>query len=215
MFDLFRSRAKAVRILLGAMLGMVALSMLLYLIPGAGTPTMDQSDQIVAEIGKDVLTLRDVELGIQNQMKTNQIPPDLVQIVIPQQVDQMVEERALAYQAKQLGFEVTDKDLANSIRSIPQFGTLTPQQYRDAIEQQMGKTVAQFENDIRSGLALNALESLAIEGSIVAPADVEAEYRRRNEKVKLDYLGFDPAKLAAEVKPTTEQLKAYFDRNKN
>ena len=216
MFDLFRSRAKAVRILLGVMLGMVAISMLLYLIPGAGTTTTNsQNDQIVAEIGKDVLTLQDVELGIQQQLRTNQIPPDLVQVVIPQQVDQMVEERAIAYEAKQLGFEVTDQDLANTIRSIPQFGSLTPQQYRDAIEQQMGKTVPQFENDVRSGLALNALESLAIEGSIVSPADVEAEYKRRNEKVKLEYLAFDPAKMAGDLKPTPEQVRAYFDRNKN
>jgi peptidyl-prolyl cis-trans isomerase D len=216
MFDLFRSRAKAVRILLGVMLGMVALSMLLYLIPGAGTTTTtDQNDQIVAEIGKDVLTLRDVELGIQNQLRTNQIPPDLVQVVIPQQVDQMVEEHALAYEAKQMGFEVSDQDLANAIRSIPQFSSLTPQQYRDAIEQQTGKTVAQFEDDFRKGLALNALESLAIEGSIVGPAEVEAEYRKRNEKIKLDYLAFDPTKIAAEIKPTSEQVKSYFDRNKN
>src|ERR1700726_4948201 len=161
MFDLFRSRAKAVRILLGVMLGMVALSMLVYLIPGAGTTTAaDQNDQVVAEIGKDVLTLHDVELGIQNQLRSQQIPPDLVQVIIPQQVDQMVEERAIAYEAKQLGFDVTDQDLANVIRST-QFGTLTPQQYRDAIEQQMNETVSAFENNMRLGLAGNALESLA------------------------------------------------------
>jgi peptidyl-prolyl cis-trans isomerase D len=215
MFDLFRSRAKAVRILLGVMLGMVALSMLVYLIPGAGTTTAaSQNDQVVAEIGKDVLTLHDVELGIQNQLRTQQIPPDLVQVIIPQQVDQMVEERAIAYEAKRLGFDVSDQDLANAIRST-QFGTLTPQQYRDAIEQQMGETVGEFENNMRSGLALNALESIAIEGAVVSPTEVEAEYRRRNEKVKLEYLGFDPAKLASEIKPTPEQLKAYYDRNKN
>ena len=214
MFDLFRSRAKAVRILLGVLLGMVALSMLVYLIPGAGMPTADNSDQIIAEIGKDVLTVRDVEVGMQQQLRTNQIPPDLVQVVIPQQIDQMVEERALAYEAKRLGFEISDRDLANAIRST-QFGSLPPDQYRDTIEQQLGESVPQFENNMRSGLALNELESLAIEGSIVPPAEVEAEYKRRNDKVKLDYLSFDPGKLASEVKPTPEQLKAYFDKNKN
>ena len=168
MFDLFRSRAKAVRILLGVMLGMVALSMLVYLIPGAGTTTAaNQNDQVVAEIGKDVLTLHDVELGIQNQLRSQQIPPDLVQVIIPQQVDQMVEERAIAYEAKRLGFDVSDQDLANAIRST-QFGTLNPQQYRDAVEQ-MGESVGEFENNMRSGLALNALEALAIEGAVVSP----------------------------------------------
>ena len=214
MFDLFRSRAKAVRILLGAMLGMVALSMLLYLIPGAGTTTAaDQNDQVVAEIGKDVLTLHDVELGIQSQLRSQQIPPDLVQVIIPQQVDQMVEERAIAYQAKRLGFDISDQDLASAIRST-QFGTLNAQQYKDAIEQ-MGESVGQFENNMRSGLALNALESLAIEGGVVSPIEVETEYKRRNDKIKLEYLGFDPTVLAGTVKPTPEQLKAYYDKNKN
>ena len=58
MFDLFRSRAKAVRIMLGAMLAIVALSMLVYLIPGTGITAADSSsDQVVAEIGKSAVTV--------------------------------------------------------------------------------------------------------------------------------------------------------------
>ena len=52
MFDLFRSRDKAVRILLGALLVVVALSMLTYLIPSYSTGA-STSDVVVAEVGKE------------------------------------------------------------------------------------------------------------------------------------------------------------------
>ena len=52
MFDLFRSRDKMVRILLGALLGVVALSMLTYLVPNYNTGS-SSSDLVVAEIGKE------------------------------------------------------------------------------------------------------------------------------------------------------------------
>jgi len=215
MFDLFRSRQKAVRILLSVLLGMVALSMLVYLIPGAGSPTGNKNDQIVAEIGKQVLTVHDVEMDVQRAMKGRQLPPDLVQAVIPQRIEELTAERALAYEAQRLGFQITDKDLADNIRSLaPQIASLTPQQYRDYVEQQIGQSVPEFENNMRLGLYGNALEQVATEGAIATPEEVEAEYKRRNDKIKLDYLGFDPTKITAEVKPTPQDLKTYFDRNK-
>ncbi len=69
MFDLFRSREKSVRILLGALLLLVALSMLTYLVPNYNTGS-NTSDTVVAEIGKDdVITLPEVQRLIQNTVQ--------------------------------------------------------------------------------------------------------------------------------------------------
>ena len=77
MFDLFRSRDKAVRALLTGMLVLVALSMVTYLIPGSGagygSNNTDQS--VVAQIGKDEVTSQDVSRAIQNMTRSRQIRP--------------------------------------------------------------------------------------------------------------------------------------------
>src|SRR5579864_9009524 len=99
MFDLFRSRQKAVRILLVVLLGMVALSMLVYLIPGAGMSTGSKDDQVLAEIGNQVLTVREVDVEMRNLMKGREFPPELAQVVIPQKIEQMTAEYASAYEA--------------------------------------------------------------------------------------------------------------------
>src|SRR2546423_5949512 len=118
MFNLFRRRDKVVRIVLGGLLGIVALSMLLYLIPGANLGSGTRDTQIVAEVGKEPITVRDVQVQLQNMMRNRSIPSEFLATYVPQLVESMVGERAVAYEAKQLGFEVTDADVANVIRSI-------------------------------------------------------------------------------------------------
>src|SRR5215470_16950743 len=115
MFDLFRSRDKAVRIGLGVLLGLVALSMLTYLIPSYNTG-YDTSDAVLAEVGGQPITLPEVQRMIQNSVRGRQLPPDILPNFIPQMVDNLITERALAYEAQRLGFQVTDAQLADAIR---------------------------------------------------------------------------------------------------
>ncbi len=214
MFDLFRSRAKAVRIMLGAMLAIVALSMLIYLIPGTGVTAADSAtDQVVAEIGKSNVTVGEVQQQVRNVLQNQRVPPEYAATIIPQLVDQAIAERAVAYEAQQLGFRVSDRDLANTLRSFP-FGSLPADQYQQYVEQQVGLTVPAFEDNVRVKTFEDELESIIVEGIIVTPAAAEAEYRRRNQKIKVDYIGFLTSKVTADLKPKPEDLKAYFDKNK-
>jgi len=214
MFDLFRSRAKAVRILLGAMLGIIALSMLVYLIPGSGMTTSASSDdQVVAEIGKSSVTVAQIQQQLRNVLQNKQLPPDLAATYVPQIVDQAIAERAVSYEAEQLGFRISDKDLADAVRSFP-FSSMPPDQYRQYVEQNTGMTVPEFEDNVRLKSYEDSIMNIAEEGIIVTPAEVEAEYRKRNEKIKIDYIGFDPSKLITTIKATPEDLNAYFARNR-
>jgi|CZKS01.1.fsa_nt_gi peptidyl-prolyl cis-trans isomerase D len=215
MFDLFRGSQKGKKIMLSVVLGVVALSMLLYLIPGTGAPTGGgANDQIVAEIGSETVTVRQVEQGIRVAFRGGQVSPEVASAIVPQIVEQVITDRALAYEAKRLGFEVTDGDLATTIRSFGELGTLSPQQYRTTIEQQQNLTVPEFEGNLRLGLLSEDIREIAMRGAFVSPAEVEAEYRRRNEMAKVEYIAFDPARLASEAKVPPEELKAYFEKNK-
>src|SRR5665213_1090284 len=67
MFDLFRSRDKAVRIVLSVLLGLVGLSMVTYLIPGTGLdPTAAPDSTVLATIGKEQITSQEVAKVVQN-----------------------------------------------------------------------------------------------------------------------------------------------------
>lgn len=217
MFDLFRSREKSVRILLGALLLLVALSMLTYLVPSYNTGT-NTSDMIVAEIGKDdVITLPEVQRLIQNTVHGRQLPPDILPTYVPTMVDQLVTDRALAYEAARLGFQVTDADLADTIRqsapSLFQDGRFVGKDAYAAMLAQQNITIAEFESDLRRQILITRLREVAIEGTIVTPLEIEQAYRKKNEKIKIEYVKIPNDKYRGEVQPTIEEIQSFFKAN--
>ena len=80
MFNLFRSRDKSVRILLGVLLGLVALSMITYLIPSGPDTGAATDPSVVATVGSESITAQDVNRTIQNMTRNRQLPPELLSI---------------------------------------------------------------------------------------------------------------------------------------
>ena len=118
MFDLFRSRDKAVRILLGGLLLLVGFSMLTYLVPNYNNGGPSGSDTVIAEVGKDSITLAEAQRLIQATVRGRQLPTEILPTYIPQMLDQMVTERAMVMEAERLGLQVSDAEVAEAIRQM-------------------------------------------------------------------------------------------------
>jgi peptidyl-prolyl cis-trans isomerase D len=219
MFDLFRSRAKAVRYLLGALLMLVAISMVVTLIPGFVGASY-APENVIAEIGGEVLTAREVQTVIQQQLRNNAFPREMASVYVPMIINQMIAERAVAYQAERMGFRVTEADVALSVESM------MPQLYQDGkfigrdayaqfLSQQMNMTIPEFENNVRKQILLTRLANFVLEGVVVSDREVEEEFRRRHERIKVDYVSISPVDFRAKASVSKEELLAYFEQNKS
>jgi peptidyl-prolyl cis-trans isomerase D len=219
MFDLFRSRDKAVRITLSVLLGLVALSMVTYLIPTSGTDTGNPADRtVVASIGKDQLTSQQVSRVIQNMTRNRQLPPELLAIYVPQIVQNMITDRALAYEANSLGIRVSSDETENAILdSLPaelvKSGKVDSATL-NALLQQQGVTMADLKDDTGRQLAVNRLRQIISEGVVVSPREIADEFHRKNDRVRVDYAILPPARYQAEAEPTDVEIKAYYDAHK-
>jgi peptidyl-prolyl cis-trans isomerase D len=221
MFDLFRSRDKAVRIMLGGILGVVALSMVTYLIPGGWMGGSDASagSNVIATVGDYTVTSNDAQRVISNVMRGRNLPPEILNMYAPQLINNLIGERAMAYEAKRLGFEASEADTAESVRRAlpPQLfkdGKLVSKELYSQVLGEQGMTIEQFESEAAQQVLINRLRDYVAAGVVISPLEVEQEYRKRAEKAKIDYVLIPTAKYTAEAQASEAELKAYFDKHR-
>jgi peptidyl-prolyl cis-trans isomerase D len=219
MFDLFRSRDKAVSIVLGALLGLVGLSMVTYLIPSSGMdPGSAPDSTVVATVGKDQLTSQQILKVVTNMTQSRQLPPQLLAIYVPQIVQQMIAERAMAYEAGRLGMRVSSDETENAV-----IDTLPPQLIKDGkvdaatlnqVLAQEGVSMADLKNDTARQILVNRLKQIVTEGVVVTPAEIAADFHQKNDKTRIQYAVLTAAKYQKDAEPSDAELQAYYDSHK-
>jgi peptidyl-prolyl cis-trans isomerase D len=117
-----------------------------------------------------------------------------------------------------MGFQVSDAELATTIRSVlPKFfdnGQLVDKAAYESFLSQQNMTIPEFENNVRKQIQVTRLMNLALEGIIVTPQEVKEEFDRRNAKLKVGYIAFKADSLKSQVKVTPGELEAYYNANK-
>lgn len=224
MYRFFRgkNRQKTMKYLLIFFLGIVSVGMVVTLAPlPTGDTSANPSSNVLASLGDFQVTTQDLQRQISQRFAQSPLGnnPQLMAQFAPNVLDAMVQDQAVALEARRLGLEVSDAELSQAIRSYPglsqngQFVGMT--QYQQIVEQGMNMTVPQFEAQLREGLLSDKLRDVVTDAVQVSPAEVHQEFVQRNEKAKIEYVLFNPTDFTKDVQVTPSELDAYFATNQD
>ena len=217
MWDALREKKIGVRILLGIVVGILGIGMLLYLVP-QGTNDVNAPDA-VAQVGDQTITVVDVQNLLDKNTRNAQIPAYLRAAYTQQALDQLVEERMLILEADRLGMRVTDEEHADLLKKLvpTAFAGDTfvgMDRYSAEVQARFQMSVPEFESEVKTALLQQKFQQLVTDGITASDDEVRDEFRRENEKIKLDYVLIKPEDLQSKVEVSDADVAAYFDKNK-
>jgi len=217
-FKSLHKKNLGVRIMLGIVVGLLGVGMLLYLVPGQGTDSVSAAD-VVATVGDQSVTVSDVRAQLSRIERTGAIPAALEPLYAQQVLNELVFQKELAIEAQLLGITVSDQERADRIRQLIPTAFVNGafvgnDQYAAQVEASSGMSVPEFEDLVGQGLLEEKFRELVSDGMTVSPADIEQEFRRRNDKIKLSYVVIKPDDLESKIQPADSDLTAYFEKNK-
>jgi peptidyl-prolyl cis-trans isomerase D len=216
-WDALREKKIGVRIMLGVVVGILGIGMLLYLVP-QGTNDLNSAD-MVAQVGDQTISVVDVQNQLSKSTRGSQIPPALVPLYTQQALDQLVEEKMLALEADRMGLRVSDEEHADLLKKlVPTAFTgdtfIGMDRYTQEVQARFQMSVPEFETEVKSALLQQKFQQLVTDGVTASDDEVHEEFRRENEKVKLDYVLIKPEDLLSKVEVSDADLAAYFEKNK-
>ena len=134
-------------------------------------------------------------------------------------VQQLIEEEIAVAEAKRLGITATDEEVKQRILAIPSFQEngqfIGYDRYRQMLQMQNPPVrESDFEEQVRRSISVEKLQAALTNWISIADNEVEAEFRKRNEKVKLAVVTFPADKFREGTQASDEEVAAAFEKNK-
>lgn len=210
-------------------LGLVCVTFVLVYIPSFVTPQGASAapNAVVATVEGREIEVRDFQRAYNQQVQQyrqaygGEINDQMLrQLGVEQRVlGQMIDTEAVLAEADRLGIEVSDAELRERIIRLPAFQEngqfIGDARYRQILAAQAPPIpVDEFERELRRQLQSDKLREALTAWVSVTDADVETEYRRRNEKVKVDLVLFNADAFKNGIAPAESEIAAHFEQNK-
>ena len=207
-------------------LALVCLAFVVFYIPDflQGTGADAAATDTVAVVNGHQIRADEFRRAYQSQMQAyrsaygGQMSEQVLkQLGIDQQIlQQLVDERAALAEADRVGVKVSDAEVAQRIYTIPAFlenGAFIGQsRYQQLLgSQNPPLTTSDFEEGIRRSLVMEKLRASVTEWLSVSDKELQDEYRRRNDKIKLAVVAFNADSYRPDVTASDADVSTYFD----
>lgn len=124
-----------------------------------------------------------------------------------QTADKIVQDLLINQELKKLGLLVSDEEVDREILSNPSYYQI----YQ--ILARRGRA-DDYWKSLRDSLSRQRLQDILFGIPIVTKTEIEEEYKRRNEKVKLKFIEFAASKFRDKVNPSEDEIKERYEEKK-
>ncbi|GBC78824.1 Peptidyl-prolyl cis-trans isomerase D [bacterium HR09] len=131
----------------------------------------------------------------------------------------LINNALLVQQARKLKLEVTDQELAERILSFAIFrkedGSFVGEELYARILATNQTTPEEFEAELRENLLIEKLQKVLRQGIVIPDAEVDREYRKRNENASFQLLFVAADRYFPTTQATEAEAKAYYDSHQS
>lgn len=146
------------------------------------------------------------------------ITPETRQFLNFTALQQLVENKLLAQEARELGFYVSDEELSRSIISNPAFqidgNFIGPEAYRNTIRQALNIDLGEFEKTYREDLLITKLRELINSSIKISEDELYNIYKVQKENVSLYYAEFKTENFTDTASISDDEIKEHYNNNK-
>lgn len=211
----FFSRLERTRNFVLLAFAIVMVASLVLLIPRDSGPrgaNLANSEEAVAKVNGDTITVGEVYRQKQAFSQMMQGRPYPAKAIL----NGMVGSRIVRQEAERLGLTASDAEVAETIRKQykPQDGRPFDQKQYEQLAVSQAGSVAAFEEEIRDQLSAQKLRAFITAGVTVSEEEVLRDFQRSNTKFDLSYVLVSPAEVAATINPSEQEVRDYFEKNK-
>ena len=210
-------------------LALVVLTFVVFYIPDFLTTTTGASpNETIADVEGEPITVGTFTRRYNAQVQAyrnaygGQMNDQLLkQLGIDRQIlQQLIDEESMVAESRKQGITVSDVEIRERILALPGFqenGTFVGEQrYRQILQvQNPPLSTTEFENSLRRALMIEKLRTALTGWMSVNDADVVAEFKKRNEKIKLEVVPVTAEAFKSQVTVTDAELVPFFEKAKD